>query len=197
MRRPQHAITGLAAGALLLLTACDQDNAVEEIEAEFFQPGRDPGDDPTLDAEDPQGAETEAPPGFDEEDVFEGESLTDADLTTASSPLGDHLVDGQGRTLYVFMQDPPGESTCVEDCLATWPIFSSDGPADVDGDADEGLVGTSSRDDDVAQLTYADQPLYYYVEDRAAGDQFGQGVGGQWFLVAPDGEPIRDDPAEE
>jgi predicted lipoprotein with Yx(FWY)xxD motif len=192
MRTRHRAITGLAASALLLLTACDQNDAVEEDEAELFQTGRDPGDDPTLDAEDPEGAETEAPPGFDEEDVFDGESLTDADLTTTTSAIGEHLVDGEGRTLYVFLQDPPGESTCVGDCLATWPVFSTEGPADAGGAVDEQLIAMLPRDGGFSQVVYADQPLYYYVEDQAPGDQLGQGVGDQWFVVAPDGEPIRD-----
>ena len=41
-------------------------------------------------------------------------------------------------------------------------------------------------------MTYDDQPLYTYAPDEAPGDTNGQGVGGIWWVFAPDGEPIED-----
>jgi predicted lipoprotein with Yx(FWY)xxD motif len=40
------------------------------------------------------------------------------------------------------------------------------------------------------QVTYNGLPLYYYVQDSAAGDANGQGVGGAWYVVNPAGEAV-------
>jgi predicted lipoprotein with Yx(FWY)xxD motif len=194
MRRIHRITVGLAVAALTL-AACEADDEVGEQEGEVVDVGDDPGADPTLDAEDPEGAE----PGDEDEaeDTFEGEELTDAALTTASSEVGEHLVDGTGRTLYVYLADPPGERTCTGGCLATWPIFSSATVPEVDGAADGDLVGLMPETDEGAQVAYASRPLYYYVDDQAAGDLLGQGVGDQWYVVGPDGEPITEEPADD
>ncbi|MBA2624935.1 MAG: hypothetical protein H0U89_04955, partial [Acidimicrobiia bacterium] len=41
-----------------------------------------------------------------------------------------------------------------------------------------------------AQVTYGDKPLYHYAGDGAPGDVNGQGVGGVWWAVTPDGEKL-------
>jgi hypothetical protein len=40
------------------------------------------------------------------------------------------------------------------------------------------------------QLTLGGQPAYTYSGDTAAGDINGQGIGGLWYVVAPDGSRI-------
>ena len=42
------------------------------------------------------------------------------------------------------------------------------------------------------QVKFCDWPLYYFAQDTAPGDLNGQGVGGVWWLVAPDGTLIDD-----
>lgn len=148
----------------------------------------DPDVGETLDDEDTDAGDdaTDDPSRGDD---FEGEMLTDADLTSRLSPLGTHLVDGQGRTLYVFTADPAGERTCTGECLQDWPIFSSDDEVPtVDGEVREELVGTIAGE---LQVTYNDRPLYYYEGDDTVGDVNGQGIGGQWFMVATEGIPIE------
>ena len=56
---------------------------------------------------------------------------------------------------------------------------------------DATLLGTITRDDGSTQVTYNGWPLYYFHEDAAAGDTNGQGLGGVWFLVSPEGEAIE------
>jgi predicted lipoprotein with Yx(FWY)xxD motif len=34
-------------------------------------------------------------------------------------------------------------------------------------------------------------PLYYYIKDQAPGDTTGQGVGGVWYVLSPDGKIIK------
>jgi predicted lipoprotein with Yx(FWY)xxD motif len=193
-----HTLTVGLAIAALALAACESDDGVEEQDGELMDVGDDPGDDPTLDAEDPEGAEPgdDADVGADEEDAFEGEDLADAALTTADAELGEHLVDGTGRTLYVFLADPPGESTCTGDCLQTWPVFASETVPEVEGAVDADLVGLIPTSDGGSLVAYASRPLYYYIEDETVGDRLGQGVGGQWYVVGPDGEPITEEPAD-
>jgi Secreted repeat of unknown function len=45
-----------------------------------------------------------------------------ATVTAASSKLGMVLVDGSGRTLYLFEKDQPDQSACAGACVAAWPV---------------------------------------------------------------------------
>jgi predicted lipoprotein with Yx(FWY)xxD motif len=112
-----------------------------------------------------------------------------ATLGTANSDLGTFLVDAGGNTLYVFMPDARGASTCTGDCAGAWPALA--GPAEAGDGVDASLVGTATRPDDGSeQVTYDGWPLYTFSGDAAAGDTNGQGLGGNWFVLAPDGTPI-------
>ena len=42
-------------------------------------------------------------------------------LKAASSPVGQILVDAQGRTLYAFTNDVNAQSTCTGTCAEAWP----------------------------------------------------------------------------
>ena len=112
-------------------------------------------------------------------------------LATADSPLGTIIVDTAGMTLYVFDKDvaDSGESTCEGECLVKWPavVAESDTPT-VDGVT--GTVGVITRTDGTKQVTLNGLPLYYWAGDAAAGDTTGEGVGGVWWVVAPNGDKI-------
>ena len=124
-------------------------------------------------------------------DDTNGEAGTDV-VATASTDLGEVLVDGEGMTLYMFDDDSPGESTCYDDCAANWPPLVVDDQAQADGDADEGLLGTTEREDGTTQVTYDGWPLYHWAGDGEPGDTDGQGVGDVWWVLAPDGTVVRD-----
>ncbi len=115
-----------------------------------------------------------------------------ATVAVADSSLGEILVDGEGRTLYRFLNDTEGQSNCSGDCEATWPVLATEGDAEAGDGADAALLGTLEREDGTVQVTYADWPLYYFAADAAAGDTNGQGVGEVWYVVAPDGSTIED-----
>ncbi len=112
--------------------------------------------------------------------------------TTTVEGLGEVLVDGAGTTLYLFDNDSEGESTCVDDCAATWPPLI--GEPEASGDVDANLLGTITRPDGSTQATYAGFPLYLYAADAAPGDVNGQGVGDVWWLVGADGSRITGEP---
>ena len=118
-------------------------------------------------------------------------SSTAADLKTADTSLGTVVVDGTGRTVYVFDKDTAGSGTsaCSAACLAKWPpvMATSDKPA-VSGVT--GQIGTITRDDGTKQVTLGGMPLYLFAGDSQAGDVTGQAVGGIWWVVAPDGTKI-------
>jgi predicted lipoprotein with Yx(FWY)xxD motif len=103
----------------------------------------------------------------------------------ASTKFGNVLTDGQGKTLYFFANDPKGTSNCTGGCLTLWPTYYSANvtpPAGIDA-AD---IATITRGDGTKQTTYKGWPLYYYADDKAAGEIKGDGVGGIWFVGKPD-----------
>jgi len=114
-------------------------------------------------------------------------------VTTASTKLGMILVDGSGRTLYLFEKDQPNQSACSSACVAAWPVDPSSGTPKAGGGVKASLLGTISRSDNTTQVTYNHHPLYYYSGDSGAGQQNGQGVdafGAAWFVVAPNGAKV-------
>jgi predicted lipoprotein with Yx(FWY)xxD motif len=111
------------------------------------------------------------------------------------SMLGQILVDGQGRTLYLFQADRAGRSSCEGACASAWPPYLSNGAPKARAGVAGGLLGTTARGGDGggAQVTYHGHPLYYYVGDNEPGDTAGQGLdqfGAKWFVLAPSGDQV-------
>jgi predicted lipoprotein with Yx(FWY)xxD motif len=122
-------------------------------------------------------------------------SAAAAKLATAT--VGDYgkiIVDGNGRTVYVFDKDTAGTSNCSGDCLAKWPVVpAGDGTPQLDG-VDASLVSTVTRSDGTKQLAVNGLPLYLFASDSAAGEAKGQAVGGVWWVVGADGQKITTKP---
>ncbi|GAB3163198.1 hypothetical protein GCM10027059_17240 [Myceligenerans halotolerans] len=115
-----------------------------------------------------------------------------ASLATADTDLGTIVVDGEGMTVYQFDSDTQGsgESTCTGDCLAAWPPVPGGDDAQVEGVTGE--VGTITGTDGEPQLTLDGWPLYYFASDTAPGDTMGQAVNDVWWVLTPEGEPVRE-----
>lgn len=132
-----------------------------------------------------------------EDEPAAGSPSAGAKLGTAEvSNLGKIVVDGNGRTLYVFDKDTaqPSKSNCDGDCAAKWPpLIASSGTPQLDG-VDASLVGTVTRTDGSKQITLAGWPLYQFAED-SKGKADGQAVGGAWWVVGADGKKITIEPA--
>ena len=111
------------------------------------------------------------------------------ELAPADTPLGT-VVTSDGATLYRFDQDTatPSRSTCNGPCAQTWPPLLSTGGAPRVSGVDAGLVGTVARDDGAQQLTLNGWPLYSFAKDEP-GQTKGEGVGGTWHAIAPNGRP--------
>jgi predicted lipoprotein with Yx(FWY)xxD motif len=112
-------------------------------------------------------------------------------VATTTGPLGTYLVDGQGRTLYLFESDANGTSSCTGGCVTTWPPLISTGKPTAGAGADPGKLITITRPDGTKQVVYGTSPLYTYHQDTAAGQTNGQGSGGKWWVVGVDGKPIK------
>jgi predicted lipoprotein with Yx(FWY)xxD motif len=107
--------------------------------------------------------------------------------------LGDILVNSQGRTLYLFLKDSGTKSECTGACAANWPPLRTSGKPTEGNGANASLVGTASRPDGKAQLTYNGHPLYLFSGDKEAGDTNGEGLnafGGGWYALSPAGDQV-------
>lgn len=95
------------------------------------------------------------------------------------------LTDGQGKSLYLSLNDTAGKSNCTGNCLLTWkPLLANARvlPGSGVSQANLGVILLSSG---AHQITYKGAPLYYYSKDTNPGDTNGQGINGTWFLVTP------------
>lgn len=94
-----------------------------------------------------------------------------------------YMVDAEGNTLYIFTPDPPGESVCIDNCIANWPAFDPDDTElvlpSIFSAADFAMI---DRPDQGEQLTYKSMPLYYFVNDSGRGDANGEGLNNVWFV---------------
>jgi predicted lipoprotein with Yx(FWY)xxD motif len=129
--------------------------------------------------------------GEDDGGVADAPGSTDdtvGEVAVATTDLGEILVDGEGMSVYLFTPDEAGESTCYDDCAATWPPVP--GPVSAGEGVDPGLLGTAPRTDGTVQATYAGWPLYLFAGDSAPGDVQGQGLNEVWWVIAPDGEMV-------
>jgi predicted lipoprotein with Yx(FWY)xxD motif len=115
-----------------------------------------------------------------------------AGLSTRRDPkLGEIVVDRNGMTVYRFMKDSawPMKTACTGDCLTKWPVVAPVAKNDTNGILLKGYV-TFNRPDGIKQQTIDCWPLYTFAGDARPGDTNGQGVGGTWFAVSPQGKPV-------
>ena len=120
-----------------------------------------------------------------------------ATVQTATTQFGMALTDSRGFALYKFDRDQGGTSVCYEtnDCQTKWPPLLTAGAPKAGPGADAAMFGTTPRRDGTMQVTYNKMPLYFYFQDKAPGDVNGQAVGGIWWLVSPDGNPMKATPS--
>jgi len=110
------------------------------------------------------------------------------------SSLGQILVDGSGKSLYLFEADSGTQSTCSAACAQAWPPLTTSGAPKAAGGASPSLLGTTTRSDGTKQATYSGHPLYYFTGDAKSGDINGEGVtafGAGWDVLSPAGSKIE------
>ena len=111
---------------------------------------------------------------------------------------GEHLVDGEGRSLYIYLEDEGAAdgTACVDQCENNWPPFLA-GDVQAGEGVDEGLLGTMTRPDGSTQVTYAGNPLYYFARDEEPGQTRGQALGEVFYLVGSGGMAVTEAVEEE
>ena len=108
-----------------------------------------------------------------------------------SDKLGSYLTDDKGMTLYSYIDDTPGTSTCDGQCSYYWPPLLTTGAPIAGTGADGTKLGTFVRSDGTTQVIYNGLPLYYYRSDTNPGDTTGQNYQERWNMVTPTGDKIK------
>lgn len=115
-------------------------------------------------------------------------------VAVANTALGRVLVDGRGRTLYLFEKDAHGRSACSGSCAGFWPPLIASGKPLATAGAKTSLLGTSRRADGRLQVTYNHHPLYTFVKDTRKGQANGEGLdvfGAEWYTVSAAGGKVE------
>ncbi|WP_341522072.1 hypothetical protein AABC73_00955 [Pseudomonas sp. G.S.17] len=111
-------------------------------------------------------------------------ALASSGLAFAAEPgmMGDNgmLTDHGGKTLYTFDKDAAGKSACNDKCAENWPPLKA-----AAADKASGKWTAIKRDDGDMQWAYDGKPVYFYKDDKKAGDTTGDGKGGAWHVVKP------------
>src|SRR5438046_4641284 len=93
-----------------------------------------------------------------------------AQLATAESRYGRILVDGSGRTVYLFDIERDPTPRCYDACAVSWPPLLATTASTTDPPLHQTSIAVSPRTNDSQQLTYSAHPLYYYVTHRNVAD---------------------------
>jgi predicted lipoprotein with Yx(FWY)xxD motif len=111
--------------------------------------------------------------------------------SAAAGTLDPVVVNGAGFTLYRFDKDTadPSQSNCNGPCAVTWPpvLVNPTGKIFLNG-VPKAEIGVVKRADGKIQVTIGGWPVYRFSKDTAPGQTNGQGVGGTWFGVTPEGQ---------
>ena len=112
-------------------------------------------------------------------------------INIASNPTyGQILVDGNGMTLYVNVNDMKGESNCVQACFQDWtPLFTLGHP-NLGSGVNASLVGTITTSYGYMLVTYNNKPLYLANTDMKPGDVTAEDANIAWYVISVDGQPV-------
>jgi predicted lipoprotein with Yx(FWY)xxD motif len=113
-------------------------------------------------------------------------------ISLRTTKVGKVLVAANGRTLYLFTADKHKRSACYGQCAKYWPPLIGAKPT-VGTGLKASLLGTTKRKSGKLQVTYGGHPLYFFAQDKKAGDLNGQGFvhfGGTWWVVSAAGKKI-------
>ena len=128
-------------------------------------------------------------------------AASDAAFTVSVSNVpgvGNVLVDGNGRTLYILESEKGGKVNCTssDGCTTIWPpvVLPSGMAQGIAGNgAQASLLGTVTAKAGDVRLTYNGWPLYRFQSDTAPGQAKGQNlkdVYGLWFVLNAAGNPV-------
>jgi predicted lipoprotein with Yx(FWY)xxD motif len=116
-------------------------------------------------------------------------------LRVRSTTTGPLVTAGNGQTLYAYKDDTPTRSACTAEwCTQDWPpLLVPTLPTRVPGVS--APLGLLKRPDGTLQLTLGGHPLYRFAGDQRPEDVRGNGIGEDWYPLAPDGHTPGGPPA--
>jgi predicted lipoprotein with Yx(FWY)xxD motif len=118
-----------------------------------------------------------------------------AKVKLASSAVGKIIVNGSGRTLYMFTKDGRNKDKCqsISGCTSIWPPLTTHGKPIAGPGVKARLLGTIKIAHGARQVTYAGHPLYTYSADTTPHETDYVGVpqfGGTWFALNAAGKKV-------
>ena len=124
--------------------------------------------------------------------IFSASAFADhhAVKITEKAGVGKYLTDAKGMTLYWFVKDNPGASSCSGECLEKWPLYYRETVIDPTGKLTADF-STIERADGQKQTAFRGYPLYYFFKDKMVGDTNGQGAKQIWYVIDPDNFPVK------
>lgn len=119
-----------------------------------------------------------------------------------SDEFGEYIIIlPEAKPVYAFTTDTQGTGdgepaiSCSGECLAAWPLVTTEGQVDVGSVLEQERAGTMTHDGQTV-LTYNGWPLYTFAKDEPNQPPQGQDVasfGGEWYLLTPAGEPMEEE----
>jgi predicted lipoprotein with Yx(FWY)xxD motif len=123
---------------------------------------------------------------------------TNATISLVKTDLGMVLVNSKGHTVYLFMKDKGGKSSCTGKCATFWPPLVSAGTPTSGAGLKAALLSRTKRANGTMQVTYNKHPLYTFSLDKAKGQTNGEGqvaFGAKWEAVSAKGAAVTVAPA--
>lgn len=110
-------------------------------------------------------------------------------LSVLTTPLGKIIVNGKGMTAYFYDLDKAnsGVSACTGGCSANWPAIISTSTTPTLAR----ITGKVTVLAHTKQIAINGRPIYTFIGDTAKGATRGQGVGGVWFVISPNGVELN------
>lgn len=114
------------------------------------------------------------------------------------SGLGNVIVDGNGRTVYLLTSGATKNVTCddASGCTKVWPdlpLPAGTAAATAGSGLQASLLSTMKLSDGETYPTYNGYLMYEYAGDHGPGQAHGQGIqsfGGTWYVLNPAGTPV-------
>lgn len=126
-----------------------------------------------------------------------GDPATQFSVASVSG-VGNVVVDGKGRTVYILTSGGHTNVPCTDasGCTKLWPDLPlPDGvsAAKAGSGLKASLLATKKLSDGETYPTYHGWLVYEYAGDSAAGQANGQGIksfGGTWYVLNASGNPV-------
>jgi|SRR5579884_472801 len=115
------------------------------------------------------------------------------------SGVGNVVVDGKGRTVYILTSGGHVNVPCTDasGCTKLWPDLpfpKGTSSAKAGSGLKASLLGTKKLSDGETYPTYNGWLLYEYAGDSGSGQAKGEGItsfGGTWYVLNASGNPVK------